>query len=272
MLLANLAKSPSLDRLITLKRSTLPATISTSPIAMDQLLDLFVRGADHTLNKAATFDHLSYLFADLSRHAAVRTYLLTPQPHDSVMPLTKLTVFTEHPSHTRREGVASTIKNVAFQVDRHPLLLSADPPPDGVDVLPYILLPLAGNEEFDDDETADMPPDLQLLPPDKARDPDPKILVTHLETLLLLGTTREGREVMRRVKVYPVVRECHLHVEDEGVREACERLVNLLMRGEEGEEMEKKDGRKDGQAGGERGRVVGEVDEDDDDEKIVEVF
>jgi hypothetical protein len=57
-----------------------------------------------------------------------------------------------------------------------------------------------------------------------------------LETLLLLATTREGRDKMRAINVYPIIRECHLHVDDEGVREACDRLVQLLMRDEEGEE------------------------------------
>lgn len=259
MLLANLAKSPSLDRLITLQRN-IPTGIPTSATAMDQLLDLFVKGSTRALNKTTTFDHLSYLFADLSQHAPVRSYFLTSQPHDHVIPLSKLTVFTEHPNHVRRKGVANTIKNVAFDVDRHHVLL--DPEPEGIHILPYILLPLAGNEEFDDEESAAMLPDLQLLPPDKSRDTDPEILTVHLETLLLLTTTRAGRDLMRRVKVYPLVRECHLHVEDEQVREVCERLVNVLMRDEEGEGVR------------EQGKVIGEVQEKDDDEeeKIVEIF
>ncbi|KAB5511364.1 hypothetical protein GE09DRAFT_1165243 [Coniochaeta sp. 2T2.1] len=40
---------------------------------------------------------------------------------------------------------------------------------------------------------------------------------------------------MREVKVYPIVRETHLRVDDEGVQEACERLVQILMRDEEDE-------------------------------------
>ncbi len=77
-----------------------------------------------------------------------------------------------------------------------------------------------------------MLPDLQLLPPTKQRDPDPSILTTHLETLLLLTTTRSAREMLRESGVYPVVRETHLRVEDEAVREAGDRLVQVLMRDE----------------------------------------
>lgn len=81
-----------------------------------------------------------------------------------------------------------------------------------------------------------MLPDLQLLPPDKERESDSEILVTHVESLTLLTTTREGRDRLRDVQVYPIVRECHAAVKDEALGEAAERLVNVLMRDEEGEE------------------------------------
>ena len=251
MLLSNLAKSDSLDRIITLNRP-IPKSTSTSAIAMDQLMDCFVKGASGTLNPNADYDYLSYFFADISKHKAGRTYFVSRQAYDDVVPITKLTVFTEHRSHVRRKGVASTIKNVAFEVDMHPMLLAED----GANLLPYILLPLAGSEEFSEEESATMLADLQLLPPDKERDTDKEILVTHLETLLLLTSTREGRDLMRNVNVYPIIRECHLHIEDEDVREACDRLVQVLLRDEEGESSE-----------------VPKVQEiEDDDDKIVDAF
>ena len=146
--------------------------------------------------------------------------------------------------------MASTLKNVAFEISSHPMLLSDLE----ANLLPYILLPLAGPEELDEADSADMLTDLQLLPPDKARDSDNDILVTHLETLLLLTTTREGRELMRKVKVYPIIRECHLHVQNEGVKNACERLVQVLMREEALDENSR----------------VDEI--EDEDEKIEEIF
>ncbi|KAF7162874.1 hypothetical protein CNMCM5623_007996 [Aspergillus felis] len=231
MLFANLAKSDKLSRLITLKRRT-AKSVSTSTMAIDQLMDCFVKGAEGALNKKANFDYLSYLFADLSKSEAGRAYFTTRQDYDGVVPVTKLTVFTEHESTVRRKGVASTIKNVAFEIPFHSALLSADE----VNLLPYVLLPITGPEEFSEEESTGMLPDLQLLPPDKQRDSDNSIIVTHLETLLLLTMTREGRDKMRAINVYPIIRECHLHVDDEGVREACDRLVQVLMRDEEGEE------------------------------------
>jgi hypothetical protein len=74
-----------------------------------------------------------------------------------------------------------------------------------------------------------MPDELQLLPPDKTRDPDNHILLTHLESLLLLTTTKVGREHMREAKVYPIIREVHLHLadDDEDVAAVCDRIVQV---------------------------------------------
>jgi hypothetical protein len=274
MLLANMAKDDSLQRVLKLKRDV-PKQLSKSNWAMDQLMDCFVKGAAGAYNKDADFDYLSYFFADLAKFPEGREYLTTPQAHDGdVIPITKIQVFTDHASHIRRLGVASTIKNVAFLVPAHPVLLSnlnpdpALPPPSiGANLLPYILLPLMGPEEYSDDDTEGMLDELQLLEPDKEREKDVEIMKAHLETLLLLSTTKESREVLRRVKVYPIIRECHLHVDDEDVREACDRVVQIIQRKEEGEEEDIPDS-----VGGDSGRMVAlKDDEEDEDERIVDV-
>ncbi|KAG9202717.1 hypothetical protein G6514_003969 [Epicoccum nigrum] len=276
MLLANMAKDDSLQRVLELKRDV-PKELSTSTWAMDQLMDCFVKGAAGAYNAKADFDYLSYFFADLAKFEKGREYLTTPQEHDSnIIPITKIQVFTDHASHIRRLGVASTIKNAAFRVPAHPVLLSnlpEDPslpaPGIGANLLPYILLPLMGPEEYADEDTEGMLDELQLLEPDKERESDNEIVKSHLETLLLLTTTREGREVLRKVKVYPIVRECHLHIEDEEVRDACDRLVQILMRDEEGEEKDVPD---QSVAAGGSGRLIELKDEEDEEEQLVEVL
>ncbi|KAI5917733.1 hypothetical protein F4810DRAFT_704709 [Camillea tinctor] len=257
MLLANLAKWDSLKTIVD-KKQPPPVELKSNDLIMNQLVDLFVKGAEGTYNKKADFDHLSYLFADLTKHPEVRHYFVRKQEYDGVIPLTKLKVFTEHKSEVRRKGVASTIKNVAFDVASHPLFISED----DIDIMPYLLLPITGNEEYDEEETMAMLPDLQLLPPDKQRDPDPNIIQTHIETLLLLATTREIRDYMREIKVYPIIRETHSRVNNEGVQDACERLVQLLMR----DEAESKETARVEELG--EAKVA---DEDDDDDQIVEV-
>lgn len=254
MLLANLAKWDAFRSILS-RKQTPPKELGSDDLVMNQLMDLFVKGAEGTYNKEADYDHLSYLFADLTKHAELRHYFVHAQDYDGVIPITKLKVFTEHKSHVRRKGVASTIKNVAFDVPSHPAFLAED----DINILPYVLLPIIGNEEFDEEETMAMLPDLQLLPPDKERDSDPAIIQTHLETLLLLTSTREARDLMRAVQVYPVVREVHKKVSNEGVAEACERMANMLMRDEEDADAKEPTG------------VAAVDDEDDDDDKIVEV-
>lgn len=280
MLLANMAKDDSLQRVLKLKRAV-PKDLSTSEWAMDQLMDCFVKGAEGGYNKDADYNYLAYFFADLSKFPEGREYMTTSQAHDSgIIPLTKLQVFTSHASHIRRLGVASTLKNCAFHVPAHPTLVSnlnpdptLPPPHSGVNLLPYVLLPLMGPEEYPDDETEGMLEELQLLEPDKEREKDLEIMKTHLETLLLLCTTVEGRKVLREVKVYPIVRECHLQVEDDGVREACDRVVQIIMRNEEGEEEEIPQGAMSA-AGAGVGKMVAlknEDEEEDEDDQLVEI-
>ncbi|KJZ77947.1 hypothetical protein HIM_02584 [Hirsutella minnesotensis 3608] len=249
MLLANIAKWDGFKGVLQRKQPA-PAELGSDELVLNQLLDLFVKGQDGSYNKKADFDYLAYVFADLAKHVEVRRFFVGVQDYDGIIPLTKLKVFTEHKSDIRRKGVASTIKNVAFDVDAHPSFLDDA----AIDILPYILLPITGSEEYDADDTMDMLPDLQLLPPDKKRDPDSQNVQTHVETLTLLTTTRPGRDLMRRVKVYPIIRETHAHVDDDGVKEACERLVQVLMRDEEPEADER----------------VTEI-QDDDEDDVVEV-
>lgn len=252
MLLANLAKWDGLEKILTRKHAA-PEALGSNELIMNQLVDLFAKGADGSYNKDADFDYLAYFFADLAKHPDVRKFFLKMQEFDKTIPLTKLKAFTQHSSEIRRKGVASTIKNVAFDVESHPSFFSRKE----IDIFPSILLPIMGSEEYDPEELAAMLPELKLLPPDKERESDPTIIQTHVETLMLFTTTRTGRDHMRDIKVYPLIRETHLRIKDEGVRVACEKLVQVLMLDDEVEEAP---------------RVV-ELDEDDedDDEKVVEV-
>ena len=66
MLLANMAKSASIERMINLKRSPVPA-LSPSAFSIAQLLELYNQGAMGKYKKKATYDYLAYLFADLAK-------------------------------------------------------------------------------------------------------------------------------------------------------------------------------------------------------------
>ena len=160
-------------------------------------------------------------------------------------------VFTEkYDDKIRREGVASTIKNSLFDTNAHMKLLT-DPK---INLLPFILLPLAGPEEIDEDEMFDLPEELQLLPSDKKREPLSGILCIHLESLLLLCTTREAREYLREKQVYAIIKELHKAIEVEQVADLCDRVVQMLKRDEAPQSAD-----------------IEEIESDSDDDKIVEI-
>ncbi|GBE86618.1 Protein HGH1 homolog [Sparassis crispa] len=289
-------KSPIMYFPVQSRCGTCPAPVPYPPgepqdvLALPLLVDAFVQGAvaaetedvDKRLRRG-DLHFLSSVFANLSITTPGRMFFMTPRPADPTKsdgnheyPLSKLLVFTEHKDTIRRGGVASTIKNCAFYVQAHHALLSPDStrvtiPPStlealGLDILPYVLLPLAGPEEFDLEDQELLPPALQFLPPTKKREPDPVLRLTHVETLLLLSTTRWGRDHLRNNGVYEVIRALHENEEVDEVSEHVERLVNLLKR-DEGP-----DTAQGGQIPAlESSARINEVDDDDEDNRIEEI-
>ena len=270
ILLTNLGKEDSITKVFSFAKNdpdtTIDRNVFKSNRVIDCLMDCFVKGFDRTLNKYANFDYLAYFFADVSRFRVGREYFIQTQPYDNVVPISKLLVFTEkYDCKTRREGVASTIKNSLFDSEKHEELLTNEE----INLLPYILLPIASakDSEIDDEDMFKLPDELQLLPEDKQRDPVPEIICVHLESLLLLCTTRLGREYLRSKSAYPLIRELEKNVENNEISELCDRFVNMLMRGEIGtdqvEELPTKSAEDEDD--------ISEDEDSDDDNAIVEV-
>ncbi|KAI0719465.1 DUF383-domain-containing protein [Fomitopsis betulina] len=256
------SKSPTLYYPVQSKCGTCPAPVPyptgepRSVPALPLLLDAFVQGAaaSATADKGkrvrkGTLHFLSSVFANISMIPAGRVFFLTPFAADPLKskgeleyPLTKLLVFTEHKDTIRRGGVVSTIKNCAFYVQAHRALLSPEServavPPStveapGMDILPSVLLPLAGPEEFDLEDQEKLPAALQFLPASKTREPDEVLRLTHVETLLLLCTTRWARDYLREHGVYEIIRVMHENEQVDKISEHVERLVNFLKRDE----------------------------------------
>ncbi|KAI4283369.1 MAG: hypothetical protein L6R38_002219 [Xanthoria sp. 2 TBL-2021] len=248
MLLSNLAKSDSFARLLDLKRPTVRTLSSTMTNAFDQLLDLFNKGVGGSYNPKSKFEYLPYLFADLAKFPSISTHLIsTPDPNNPPL----LTTFTPHTSPPTlplplRLGSTSVIRNA---------LLSIPSPLDNIpSLIPHLisplLLPLIGSDPaFSESETDLLPPELQLLGPEHSQETDRQVLNNIVESLFLIcARGGEGaKKSVRDMGAYPVVREVHVGIEDEGIRESVERVVQLLM----GDEVGKPD---------------------DEDEKIVEIF
>ncbi|QRV74194.1 FAM203 family protein [Ceratobasidium sp. AG-Ba] len=230
-----------------------PMAIAREEDAIPLLVDAFIDAASvpgegkGQKKRKGDLHFLASVFANVTVTPAGRLSLLSVRRQSSEFLLSGLLSFTEHPDPIRRGGVASTLKNCAFHAPAHIAMLKPEDeivtvPPDtiggkGMNLLSYLLLPLAGPEEFDLEYMDKLPASIQFLPDTKKREADPFIRLTHIETLLLLCTTRPGREYMRDNGVYEVVQKMHETEQNTPVMEHIERLVNFLKR-DEGAEIE----------------------------------
>ncbi|KAH7335202.1 hypothetical protein B0J17DRAFT_600898 [Rhizoctonia solani] len=278
------------DHPIASRASTAPVPTSTGPTQIREesaiflLIDAFVDAATvpgeskAERKRKGDLHFLASVFANVTVVPAGRLSLLSLRNETSEFALAKLLSFTEHPDTIRRGGVASTLKNCAFHSPAHMAMLKPEDEtiaiPPGTEegkcmnLLSFLLLPLTGPEEFDLEDMDKLPASIQFLPDTKKREPDQFIRLTHIETLLLLCTTRPAREFMRANGVYEVVQKMHEQETSLPVMEHIERLVNLLQRDEgpdtaiEEVHMEEKEPRKD----------LEEVKKDsNDDDDIVEI-
>ncbi|MGH0159550.1 UNVERIFIED_CONTAM: hypothetical protein FKN15_037748 [Acipenser sinensis] len=225
-------------------------------------------------NEKASLHYLGPLLSNLTQLPEARHFILDK---DRCV-LQRLLPFTQYESSAvKRGGVVGTLRNCCFDYSCHEWLLS-----DAVDILPFLLLPLAGPEELSEEENEGLPVDLQYLPEDKRREKDPDIrnmlietmlLVRHLhvknqkinrtqtpkhahtnhaagetlarkesentqdpdtrnmliETMLLLTSTKAGRQILKKKNVYPIMREFHKWEKEPEVIVSCEKLVQVLI-------------------------------------------
>ncbi|XP_041633866.1 protein HGH1 homolog [Cheilinus undulatus] len=192
-----------------------------------QLVEIF---CTEGYNKKAKLHYLGPLLSNLTQLPETRNYIMD---RDRCV-VQRLLPFTQYQaSAVRRGGVIGTLRNCCFDHTCHEWLLS-----EAVDILPFLLLPLAGPEELTDEENEGLPVDLQYLPEDKKREEDPDIRKMLLETLLLLTATKPGRTMLKEKNVYPIIREFHRWEKDVHVVAACEKLVQVLIGDEPEQGME----------------------------------
>eukprot|EP00753_Platysulcus_tardus_P013897 PLAT3892.2.p1 GENE.PLAT3892.2~~PLAT3892.2.p1 ORF type:complete len:406 (+),score=177.50 PLAT3892.2:26-1219(+) len=176
----------------------------------------------------------------------------------------------------RRRGIAGMLRNCCFEVEAHPFLLSAE-----INIIPELLVPLAGPEEFDEDDREGMDVRLYIEGASKVREVDDLVRRRIVEALLLLTTTRPGREELRKAKAYPVIKIYHLDESEEDISDTLFKLVDMLLGEEEpepkivelGEEESKsgieevEDDDEEGGAAEEKGEGDEEEDEDGDEDE-----
>ncbi|TRY87367.1 hypothetical protein DNTS_003940 [Danionella cerebrum] len=194
-------------------------------------------------NKSASLHYLGPLLSNLTQLPETRHFILDKDRG----------FYPSHSLRSRARGEEEwwerfeTAHSIMVRLHpHHEWLLS-----DAVDILPFLLLPLAGPEELSEEENEGLPVDLQYLPEDKKREEDPDIRKMLLEALMLvreapifislhsdyfllfslsqLTATKAGREIMKSKNVYPIMREFHKWEKDPEVISACEKLVQVLI-------------------------------------------
>jgi hypothetical protein len=134
------------------------------------------------------------------------------------------------PNVVRRRGISALVKNLCFDTDSHFFLY------DQLDIPSKVLYLLAGPEPLDADEKLGMHPDIYKLGDKKKREHDRTVRLACVDSLLLLCTSRNGRNNLRMKKVYPIIRNAHLEETDDEIGDQIYKLVDFLIRDEEGEE------------------------------------
>uniref|UniRef100_A0A672KP83 Protein HGH1 homolog n=1 Tax=Sinocyclocheilus grahami TaxID=75366 RepID=A0A672KP83_SINGR len=127
-------------------------TVQEQKIGLDKVVEIF---CTEGFNKKASLHYLGPLLSNLAQLPEARHFILDK---DKCV-IQRLLPYTQYEeSSTRRGGVVGTLRNCCFEYAHHEWLLS-----DAVDILPYLLLPLAGPEELSEEENEGLPVDLQYL-------------------------------------------------------------------------------------------------------------
>lgn len=117
---------------------------------IDDLVSAFVR-TDYN-KKNCHLNYLGSIFSNLTQVSHCRDLFCRTREM-----LSRLLPFIQYENSLVRKGsIVGVLKNICFDSTCHGLLL------EEVDVLPLILLPLAGPEDFTDEENDKFPLDLQV--------------------------------------------------------------------------------------------------------------
>ncbi|RUS72988.1 hypothetical protein EGW08_019253 [Elysia chlorotica] len=221
-IVANVTRLPSCAKMLAQQ-----ILASDSKVTMEGIINVLCHVK---FNKNASLHYIGPILANLTQVSDIRKLIMDRQR----CIMQKLLPFTEFKdSLIRRGGIVGALKNCCFEYDYHSWLLS-----DEVDILSRLLLPLAGNEEFDDDDMERLPVDLQYLPPEKEREEDPDLRLALIEAITKLCATKQGRLFIKEKNAYVILRELHKWEKDPHAKLACQKLCEMLISDEPEEGMQ----------------------------------
>lgn len=176
------------------------------------------------------FDFLFSVLADMTLVVECRRYLSEGE-HSIFL---RLLSFINDSSYVKRGGVCVIVKNCLLEVDRHQTILE-----DHDDTLLAALLGRLVHPEceFSEDELDKMLLEISLEHRNTPAEPDSAIREMIVESLIALGTTFEGRAILREKEVYPIIREVHKHETEDVLRGGMEIVVEYIIRDEDHENV-----------------------------------
>nr|XP_054749062.1 protein HGH1 homolog [Lytechinus pictus] len=188
-------------------------------VGMNKLVEAFCKEGYNKKN--SSLDYVGPLLANLTQLTEAREFVLNRER----CIVQRLLPFTQYKlSMARRRGVATALRNCCFETASHEWLLG-----DDVDILPHLLLPLAGPEELSEEDMEGLPDDLQYLEETKKREDDPDIRGMLLEAIYQLCASKEGRRIVKEKRTYVILREYHQWEKDEKVESLCHQVIDVLI-------------------------------------------
>ncbi|KAA0154043.1 hypothetical protein FNF29_02666 [Cafeteria roenbergensis] len=182
--------------------------------AAASLLDAGAAQAEVT--EGDDFEYAAAVLQNVTQDPDARTIILHPERGILEGLLGQLSAR----SVIRRRGVSAALRNCCLHEERPTAAGLLRPE---LRLVERVTRPLVGPEPFKPGERDTMPHDWLVHGPAKKREPDPATRRHLVETLVILTGSRDGRAELRRVNVYPVLRNLHYWLE--GATELLEEVA-----------------------------------------------
>ena len=138
------------------------------------------------------------------------------------------------PNVVRRRGCSCAVRNCLFSIDHHDFFMTQD------GVIEQLLRPLLGPEGLEDEEEDDLTPELVsiLHSGNLEREPDDSVRRSIVDALLMLATTRKGRDKLKERNAYQVIKVYHTTEDNEETSDQVFKLVDMLLMDEDEHERD----------------------------------
>ncbi|MQL78949.1 hypothetical protein Taro_011396 [Colocasia esculenta] len=189
---------------------------------VSKLVRSFCRSSAYETSGDDPFEHVGFILVNISKMEAGRKILLDPRR----ILLKQIIQQSDSANLLRKKGVSGTIRNCCFEADKQlQNLLSMSE-----FLWPALLLPVAGNKVYSQQDTSKMPPELaNALSHERQPVDDPEIRTQALEAIYLICLQDAGRRALWSVNGPRMLQVGYEDEEDLKVMEAYEQIGSLLV-------------------------------------------